>query len=116
MITWEKDADGIVTLTMDDPDQGANTMNKTFQDSLAETTQRLVAERDSITGVILTSGKKTFFAGGDLGLLSKATKDDAPFAMLSAGSAWPAMLAGIVGFAVAVFGLYAWTRSRAQKV
>ncbi len=78
MITWEKDADGIVTLTMDDPDQGANTMNKTFQDSLAETTQRLVAERDSITGVILTSGKKTFFAGGDLGLLSKATKDDAP--------------------------------------
>jgi hypothetical protein len=45
-----------------------------------------------------------------------ATRDDAPFAMLPAGSAWPAMLAGIVGFAVAVFGLYAWTRSRAQKV
>jgi len=26
------------------------------------------------------------------------------------------MLAGIVGFAVAVIGLYAWTRSRAAKV
>ena len=77
MIKWDKDADGIVTLTMDDPDQGANTMNRTFQDSLAETTERLVAERDSITGIILTSAKKTFFAGGDLGLLGKATKEDA---------------------------------------
>ena len=32
-IAWENDADGIVTLTMDDPDQGANTMNATFQRS-----------------------------------------------------------------------------------
>ncbi len=78
MIAWEQDADGIVTLTMDDPAQGANTMNKTFQESLAATTERLVAEKESITGIILTSGKKTFFAGGDLGLLSKATKADAP--------------------------------------
>ncbi|MFN8125092.1 MAG: 3-hydroxyacyl-CoA dehydrogenase NAD-binding domain-containing protein [Candidatus Nanopelagicales bacterium] len=77
MIKWEQDADGIVTLTMDDPDQGANTMNRTFQDSLAETTERLVAEKDTITGIVLTSGKKTFFAGGDLGLLRQATKADA---------------------------------------
>jgi 3-hydroxyacyl-CoA dehydrogenase/enoyl-CoA hydratase/3-hydroxybutyryl-CoA epimerase len=40
--------------------------------------QRLVAERDSITGVVLTSGKKTFFAGGDLTLLSRTTPADAP--------------------------------------
>ncbi len=78
MIKWEQDADGIVTLTMDDPDQGANTMNKTFQDSLSATTERLVAEKDSVKGIIITSGKKTFFAGGDLGILSKATKADAP--------------------------------------
>ena len=77
MIKWDQDADGIVTLTMDDPGQGANTMNRTFQDSLAETTERLVADKESITGIILTSGKKTFFAGGDLGLLSKATQADA---------------------------------------
>ena len=77
MIAWDLDADGILTLTMDDPAQGANTMNSTFQESLAATTERLVAEKESITGIILTSGKKTFFAGGDLGLLSKATKDDA---------------------------------------
>ena len=30
------------------------------------TVDRLVAEKDSITGVVITSGKKTFFAGGDL--------------------------------------------------
>ncbi len=78
MITWEKDADGIVTLTMDDPDQGANTMNATFQTSFAQTVERLLAEKDDITGVVLTSGKKTFFAGGDLGLLSQATPADAP--------------------------------------
>ena len=78
MIAWETDADGIVTLTMDDPDQGANTMNETFQTSFARTVERLLAEKDTITGVVLTSGKKTFFAGGDLGLLSQATPADAP--------------------------------------
>ena len=77
MIAWDKDADGIVTLTMDDPDQGANTMNETFQNSFQATVERLVAEKDDITGVVLTSGKKTFFAGGDLTLLSKATPADA---------------------------------------
>jgi 3-hydroxyacyl-CoA dehydrogenase/enoyl-CoA hydratase/3-hydroxybutyryl-CoA epimerase len=77
MITWDKDADGIVTLTMDDPDQGANTMNETFQTSFEACVERLVTEKDDITGVVLTSGKKTFFAGGDLTLLSKATPADA---------------------------------------
>lgn len=66
MINWEKDADGVVILTMDDPNQGANTMNALYQSSMAATVERLVAEKDDITGVVLTSAKKTFFAGGDL--------------------------------------------------
>jgi 3-hydroxyacyl-CoA dehydrogenase/enoyl-CoA hydratase/3-hydroxybutyryl-CoA epimerase len=78
MIGWEKDADGVVVLTMDDPDQGANTMNETFVRSLASTVDRLESERDELTGVVVTSAKKTFFAGGDLHLLSAATKADAP--------------------------------------
>ena len=45
MIAWETDADGIVTLTMDDPDQGANTMNETFQTSFAQTVERLLPRR-----------------------------------------------------------------------
>ncbi len=77
MNDWNIDADGILTLTMDDPDQGANTMNQTFQDSLRVTVDRLEAERDSITGIILTSGKSTFFAGGDLKLLQQASPADA---------------------------------------
>ena len=33
---------------------------------MAATIERLEAEKDSITGVVITSAKKTFFAGGDL--------------------------------------------------
>ena len=78
MIAWEQNADGIVTLTMDDPTQGANTMNEVFTTSLTATVDRLVAEQDSVTGVILTSGKKMFFAGGDLSIFLHTTKADAP--------------------------------------
>ena len=77
MIAWDVDADGIVTLTMDDPTQGANTMNALFQSSLAETVARLEAEAGDITGVVLTSAKSTFFAGGDLHLISQAQPEDA---------------------------------------
>ncbi|HEY2044579.1 MAG TPA: 3-hydroxyacyl-CoA dehydrogenase NAD-binding domain-containing protein [Jatrophihabitans sp.] len=77
MIDWDRDADGIVTLVLDDPDQRANTMNETYQRSMAATMQRLQAERDSITGVVITSAKDTFFAGGDLRLLSQVTDENA---------------------------------------
>jgi 3-hydroxyacyl-CoA dehydrogenase/enoyl-CoA hydratase/3-hydroxybutyryl-CoA epimerase len=77
MFNWDKDAEGIVTLTMDDPDQRANTMNDLFRSSIASTVQRLVAEKDDITGVIITSAKDTFFAGGDLRLLSRIDADNA---------------------------------------
>ena len=45
--------------------------------SMLATVDRLEAERDEIKGVIITSAKKTFFAGGDLNDLKSATKDDA---------------------------------------
>ncbi len=77
MIAWTVDEDGIVTLTMDDPEHGANTMNRLFIDSMEATVDRLEAERDSVTGVILTSGKKTFFAGADLQEMMEVTPADA---------------------------------------
>ncbi|MFD7844057.1 3-hydroxyacyl-CoA dehydrogenase NAD-binding domain-containing protein [Nocardia sp. NPDC059764] len=77
MIGWEKDADGIVVLTMDDPNQGANTMNQLYKDSMKATVDRLEAEKDDITGVVITSAKKTFFAGGDLKNMMKTTPADA---------------------------------------
>ncbi|KAA8969991.1 3-hydroxyacyl-CoA dehydrogenase NAD-binding domain-containing protein [Mycobacterium sp.] len=76
-ITWDKDADGIVTLTMDDPSGSANVMNEAYIESMGKAVDRLVAEKDSITGVVVTSGKKTFFAGGDLTAMVQATPEDA---------------------------------------
>ncbi len=77
-VRWEKGADGIVVVTLDDPGRSANTMNEAFGSAFAECVAALVADKDAITGVILTSAKKTFFAGGDLDSLSVATKADAP--------------------------------------
>ncbi|GAA3378356.1 3-hydroxyacyl-CoA dehydrogenase NAD-binding domain-containing protein [Streptomyces sannanensis] len=65
-IRWEKDETGVVTLVLDDPNQSANTMNQAFKDSIASIADRVEAEKDSIRGIIFTSAKKTFFAGGDL--------------------------------------------------
>ncbi|GGR25029.1 3-hydroxyacyl-CoA dehydrogenase NAD-binding domain-containing protein [Streptomyces roseolus] len=65
-IRWEQDDTGIVTLVLDDPNQSANTMNQAFRTSITAVADRLEAEKDSIRGVIYTSAKKTFFAGGDL--------------------------------------------------
>ncbi|MEX2550319.1 MAG: 3-hydroxyacyl-CoA dehydrogenase NAD-binding domain-containing protein [Nitriliruptoraceae bacterium] len=75
-ISYDRDADGIVTLTMDDPSQRANTMHAGFGRDLEAAVRRLRGE-DGLTGVILTSGKSTFFAGGDLHELIRATPDDA---------------------------------------
>ncbi|MEU4129533.1 3-hydroxyacyl-CoA dehydrogenase NAD-binding domain-containing protein [Streptomyces wuyuanensis] len=65
-IRWEQDETGIVTLVLDDPDQSANTMNQAFRESIAAIADRAEAEKDSIRGIVFTSAKKTFFAGGDL--------------------------------------------------
>jgi len=76
-IQWDKDADGIVTLTLDDPTGSANVMNEHYKESMHQAVQRLVAEKDSIAGVVITSGKKTFFAGGDLKSMIQAGPENA---------------------------------------
>jgi 3-hydroxyacyl-CoA dehydrogenase / enoyl-CoA hydratase / 3-hydroxybutyryl-CoA epimerase len=77
-IKWDKDEDGIVVLTLDDPSGSANTMNEAYKESMAATIDRLEAERDEIAGVVITSAKNTFFAGGNVNDLIRATKADAP--------------------------------------
>lgn len=76
-IHWDKDADGIVTLTLDDPTGSANVMNEHYTESMHNAVERLLAEKDSVTGVVITSAKKTFFAGGDLKGMIKAGPEDA---------------------------------------
>ncbi|SEM25529.1 3-hydroxyacyl-CoA dehydrogenase NAD-binding domain-containing protein [Acinetobacter sp. DSM 11652] len=75
-IQFEKNADGIVILTLDSPNQSANTMNADFRVALEETVTKLKAE-SGITGIIFKSAKKTFFAGGDLDELIQAQPEHA---------------------------------------
>ncbi len=76
-IRYEKGQDNIVVLTMDMPGQSANTMNAVYREAMGQTVARLETEKDAIAGVIVTSAKKTFFAGGDLNELVKVTKAEA---------------------------------------
>ena len=75
---YDKDSDGIVTLTMD-MSGCANVMNLEYRDLMGDAVSRL--EGDEITGVIITSAKKTFFAGGDLNVLIAITPENASQAL-----------------------------------
>ena len=44
MFRWDRTDDGIVTLTMDDPNAPVNTMNQTFQDDVRATVEKLERE------------------------------------------------------------------------
>ncbi len=61
---YEKDADGIVLVTMDMTGP-VNAMNEEYRGAMSATVERLEQE-DGLAGVIFASAKKTFFAGGDL--------------------------------------------------
>ena len=81
-VRYERDEDGIVTLTLDDPTASANTMNDLYVASMAAAVDRLYAEaaddEHSVTGVVVASAKKTFFAGANLNEMVTAGPDDAP--------------------------------------
>ncbi|MDB4363432.1 enoyl-CoA hydratase-related protein, partial [Pseudomonadales bacterium] len=64
VFNYEKDTDGIVTITMDMTGP-VNSMNDEFLPALSAAVERLTQESDLI-GVIFASAKKTFFAGGNL--------------------------------------------------
>ena len=80
-VRYEKDADGIVTLTLDDPTASANTMNDLYRESINAAIDRLydelAADESSVTGVVIASAKKTFFAGGNLKGMVQAGPADA---------------------------------------
>ncbi len=76
-IRFEKDSNNIVTLTIDMPGQSANTMNQEFNCAFKAIALRVEEEIDSISGIIIASAKKTFFAGGDLNDLIKVQPENA---------------------------------------
>jgi 3-hydroxyacyl-CoA dehydrogenase / enoyl-CoA hydratase / 3-hydroxybutyryl-CoA epimerase len=79
-VKFEKDANGIVTLTLDMPGRSMNVLNAELTTPFAEALGTI--ERDtSITGVILTSGKKEFLAGADIEGVFKITDPQQAFAL-----------------------------------
>lgn len=76
-IQLSQDADGIATVLFDTPGESVNTMNAAFQADFAAAVTQLEARRDQLRGVILASGKSTFFAGGDLKALAAVKPSDA---------------------------------------
>jgi 3-hydroxyacyl-CoA dehydrogenase / enoyl-CoA hydratase / 3-hydroxybutyryl-CoA epimerase len=80
-IQYQKDAQGIITLTFDAQGAAVNTMNAAFQAEFVQIVEKIASEvaanKDSVTGVIMASAKSTFFAGGDLRSLIAAQPSDA---------------------------------------
>ncbi|WP_111497657.1 3-hydroxyacyl-CoA dehydrogenase NAD-binding domain-containing protein [Marinobacter bohaiensis] len=76
-IHYDIDDQNILTLTIDMPGQSANTMNAAFREALTDTVSRVEQDLERLRGIILTSAKSTFFAGGDLNELYQVTEDQA---------------------------------------
>lgn len=81
IVTYRRDGD-VVQLVIDDPTSRVNTLTQEFTASLTRAIDRLEEELSrephEVAGVVVSSGKGTFFAGGDLRMMSGATEDDVP--------------------------------------
>lgn len=74
MIYYQKDIDNIATLTLDMEGRSVNVINHEIREAFIPVMQHLQKEKHKgvLKGVILTSAKKTFLAGGDLEYLYHA--------------------------------------------
>ncbi|WP_317931977.1 3-hydroxyacyl-CoA dehydrogenase NAD-binding domain-containing protein [Halioxenophilus sp. WMMB6] len=70
--SYDKDSDGIVTVVMDMAGP-VNSMNAEYREAMEKVVATLEAESD-LKGMVLTSAKKTFFAGGNLRDMLEAPK------------------------------------------
>ncbi len=75
---FQKDADGIVTLTIDMPDRSMNVLNEELTGPFIEAIKAIEDDK-SIRGVIITSGKKEFLAGADIEKLARITEPQQAF-------------------------------------
>ncbi len=73
-------ADGIATVTFDEPNSPVNTMCADWQADMSLLAAQLVADKPQLKGVLLASAKSTFFAGANLPAVMRLTASDAPAA------------------------------------
>jgi len=76
-IHWHRDADGVVTITLDEPGRPVNTITPAFMDEWDAVTRRLADERADIAGVVVTSGKDSFLGGANLNAIIAMTPEGA---------------------------------------
>ena len=71
-------ADGIATITFDEPNSPVNTMCLQWQEDMDAVAAQVVKDKDAIKGILLASNKTTFFAGADLKGAMRLQPSDAP--------------------------------------
>ena len=76
-LRYEVDADGIATVTFDEPGSPVNTMCIAWQEDLQRLVAQIVQDAPSIKGIVLQSAKTSFFAGADLKGLMRGSEADA---------------------------------------
>jgi len=79
-VRWERgegDLAGIAVVVLDDPARSVNTLNEAYIAGMADVLDGLAAAKAELRGVIVTSAKKTFFAGADLEAMIRYGPDDA---------------------------------------
>ena len=81
MIRLKKDTDNIVTIIFDMADREHNVINHEITDAFLPVIQHLQEEKAQgvLKGVILTSAKRSFLSGGDLGYLYDANDPEVLF-------------------------------------
>lgn len=85
-INYHIDTNGLLTIEMDTKGSKTNTMNAEFRSDMTELVKKIEQDRSLIKGIIFSSAKDTFFAGGDLNELIEVKAEDASdfFNMISA--------------------------------
>jgi 3-hydroxyacyl-CoA dehydrogenase/enoyl-CoA hydratase/3-hydroxybutyryl-CoA epimerase len=81
MFHYNKDAENIVTITMDMQGRSANVLNDEFGTLFRDTLSKLEADKANIAGIIITSAKSTFLAGADIDQLYTLTDPKSIFEM-----------------------------------
>jgi 3-hydroxyacyl-CoA dehydrogenase/enoyl-CoA hydratase/3-hydroxybutyryl-CoA epimerase len=76
-VNFELGGDGILVATMNLPGRPMNVVGDVLMEGIAAAVARLA--EPAVKGMILTSGKADFCAGGDLDRMSKWTKAEEPF-------------------------------------
>lgn len=77
----EKDADGIVVLTIDQADRKMNVLGEGFNDAYRQLADSFTAD-ESAKGLIITSGKDTFVVGADIDSMSQVSTAQQAFELV----------------------------------